>query len=88
MALLTLEGIYEDGKIELKERPVGVKRARVQVTFLPESKSSEEEAREAARRRAFARMREGIDFGGEKFNREEIYEERMRELEARQDGKR
>ena len=32
-----------------------------------------------------ARMRAGIDFGGEKFNRKEIYEARMRELEERYD---
>jgi len=70
--------VYEDGKIELKEYPAGVKRARVRITFLPESERTEEEAREAARQRAFARMRAGIDFGGEKFNREEIYEERNR----------
>ena len=34
--LETVEGIYEDGSIELQERPLGVKRARVLVTFLPE----------------------------------------------------
>ena len=27
-------------------------------------------------------MRQGLNFGGEKFNREEIYEERVHELEA------
>jgi hypothetical protein len=47
-----------------------------------------DEAREAARQRAFERMRAGINFGGEKFDRDEIYEERMRELEARQDRQR
>lgn len=72
MDALVLEGIYEDGKIELHEQPAGVKRARVRVTFLPEPEAAEEAAREAARQRAFARMRAGIDFGGEKFDREEI----------------
>jgi hypothetical protein len=28
-------------------------------------------------------MRRGIDFGGWKFNREELYEERLNELERR-----
>jgi hypothetical protein len=88
MDLLVLDGIYEDGKIELQERPAGVKRARVRVMFLPESDMSEQKAHEAARQRALARMKAGINFGGEKFNREEIYEERMRELEARQDRRR
>ena len=32
--LLTIEGTYTDGKIELAETPTGVKRARVLVTFL------------------------------------------------------
>ncbi len=78
--------IYEDCRIELEELPANVKRARVRVTFLPEIELTEEaEDREAARQRALARMRTGINFGGEKFNREEIYEERMRELDARQD---
>jgi hypothetical protein len=92
MALLAVEGIYQDGKVELWEKPEGVARARVVVTFLPDGEELEPgagaAARESARQRAFARMREGIDFGGEKFNREEVYEERMRELEARQDRKR
>jgi hypothetical protein len=45
-----------------------------------------ERAREAASERLIARMREGIDFGGEKFNREELYEERIRQLGRRQSG--
>jgi len=36
MSLLTVEGIYKDGKIELTERPERVdEAARVLVTFLP-----------------------------------------------------
>lgn len=36
--LLTVEGTYKDGKVELTETPAGVKQARVLVTFLtPES---------------------------------------------------
>jgi len=86
MAVLTLKGIYEDGEIKLEEQPVGIVRAQVRVTFLPEPETGEEtESREAARQHALARMEVGISFGGEKFNREDIYEERMRELEARQD---
>jgi hypothetical protein len=32
--LLTVEGTYTDGKVELAETPAGVQRARVLVTFL------------------------------------------------------
>lgn len=32
--LLTVEGVYKDGKVELAEKPAGVKQARVLVTFL------------------------------------------------------
>ena len=32
--LLTVEGIYTNGKVELAETPTGVKQARVLVTFL------------------------------------------------------
>ena len=32
--LLTVEGIYKDGKVELAEMPAGVKQAKVLVTFL------------------------------------------------------
>jgi primosomal replication protein N len=32
--LLTIEGTYVDGKVELSEAPAGVKHAKVLVTFL------------------------------------------------------
>lgn len=35
MSLETIEGIYQDGTVELTERPIGVTRAKVLVTFLP-----------------------------------------------------
>jgi hypothetical protein len=38
--LLTLEGIYKDGKVQLAEMPAGVKQARVLVTFLPSEKNT------------------------------------------------
>lgn len=37
MALVTVEGVYENGKVKLAERPVGVDHARVMVTFFPET---------------------------------------------------
>lgn len=32
--LLTVEGTYKDGKVEVAEKPYGVKEAKVLVTFL------------------------------------------------------
>lgn len=37
--LLTVEGIYSDGKVELSETPTGVQRAKVLVTFLSQEKT-------------------------------------------------
>ena len=37
--LLTAEGIYSDGKVELTETPTGVHRAKVLVTFLAQEKT-------------------------------------------------
>ena len=71
MALLTVEGIYKDGKVELTERPDHVDEAvRVLVTFLPPNGSREKtmmvegQHRETLRQQAFARMKEGIHLGG------------------------
>ena len=88
MVLRALEGVYEDGKIELKELPHDLKRARVLVMFLPddlvkETDPRDGELRREAGERLLKAMRKGIDFGGEKFNREEIYEDRIGELESR-----
>ena len=38
--LRTAEGIFRDGRIELKETPEHVREARVLVTFLPEEQSN------------------------------------------------
>src|SRR4051794_7378905 len=66
MALLTVEGIYKEGKVELTERPTGIDEStRVLVTFLRSNGTatppSAAEARERAklRQQAFARMKEG-----------------------------
>jgi hypothetical protein len=36
--LLTVKGIYKDGKVEVEEKPDGVKQANVLVTFLASEK--------------------------------------------------
>jgi hypothetical protein len=75
MALLTIEGVYRNGEVELAETPENLPpEARVLVTFLSPL------PQEAAER-LLRRMREGIDFGGH-FEREEIYEERLRQLDG------
>ena len=86
MPLLTVEGMYRDGKIELSERPDDIETAsRVLVTFLPPANSSakaeEELARdkEARRQQAFAQMKEGLHLGGPPYPRRE-------ELHDRYDG--
>lgn len=90
MDTLVVDSVYEDGIIKLENPPPHLKRARVRVTFLPDANTVETEAerRWDAGERLLASMRQGLDFGGEKFNREEIYEERIRELESRQDKSR
>ncbi len=89
MSLTTVEGIYKDGKVEIHERPEGVgDSARVLVTFLPGTQPEAEE-REKLRQQAFARMERGITLGGPPHpTREEIYEERIRELDERRERQR
>ena len=36
MSLITVEGKFKDGQIQLGEAPAGLKEARVLVTFLPD----------------------------------------------------
>jgi hypothetical protein len=52
--LTTVEGVFREGRIELREEPPDVERARVIVTFLPESPdsgaASDRSASEANRR--------------------------------------
>jgi hypothetical protein len=36
--LQSMEGIYQNGKIELREKPRGLRKTRVIVTFLAEAK--------------------------------------------------
>lgn len=82
MALITVEGFFRDGKIELAEQPRGVDgEARVLVTFLPVASQPDREfdldaqARRAAGRRLIDRLGAGIPFGGPPYSkREELYD--------------
>jgi hypothetical protein len=82
MNLVTIEGTYKDGKIELTEHPGWLREeAPVLVTFLPGKspgaapKAGMNPDREALRQRAFARMEEGLHLGGPVYPcREELYD--------------
>jgi hypothetical protein len=45
MELVTVEGVYRNGQIELSERPDGMDQARVMVTFLPETSGLQPEVK-------------------------------------------
>lgn len=82
MALVTVEGVFKDGRVELLERPSGVGEAeRVHVTFLGKpsevehSAEAENRARREAGERLLALLNEGIPFGGPPYpKREELYD--------------
>jgi hypothetical protein len=84
MSLLTIEGTYKDGKIELAECPEGLpEETRVLITFLPRrasgavSTSASDDSREALRQRAFARMEAGLRLGGPPYPRREELHDRF-----------
>src|SRR5579871_4826585 len=55
MTLVTIEGVYENGKVELAERPEGIERAKVMVTFLPEARTRRAEQNRKGTTRAARR---------------------------------
>ncbi len=82
--LLTLAGVYRDGKVEFTERPAGVgEDVPVLVTFLPGNQVSQskppsrltEEERRSARERVLARLKQAMPFGGPPYpERDEFYD--------------
>jgi hypothetical protein len=82
MPLLTVEGVYRDGKVELVESPNRVPAsARVLVTFLTgvdtaiRTGEAIADDRESLRQQAFAQMKEGLHLGGPPYpRREELYD--------------
>jgi hypothetical protein len=85
MAPLIVEGIYKDGRVELAERPEGVAEGvKVTVTFAESRHDADTTERERLRQDAFAQMSRGLDLGGPPYlTREEIYAERIDELDRR-----
>jgi hypothetical protein len=84
MSLLTIEGTYKDGKIELAEHPDWLGgETPVLVTFLPGTRPGAtpevevDHDREALRQRAFARMEEGLHLGGPPYPRREELHDRF-----------
>lgn len=88
MPLVTLEGVYRDGKVELTEAPEGAgEDSRVLVTFLTGAPDGEldsvsderDRERKTAIERLLARLNRGFHLGGGPYyeSREEIYEERL-----------
>lgn len=84
MSLLTIEGTYKDGQIQLAEQPhLPEAEARVLVTFLPgrhpgpTSPAEVAHDREALRQRAFARMEAGLHLGGAPYPRREELHDRF-----------
>ena len=83
MAPLIVEGIYKDGRVELAERPEGVPEG-VRVTFDEIRHDADPTERERLRQDAFAQMSRGLALGGPPYmTREEMYAERIDELERR-----
>ena len=84
--MLTIKGVYRDGKVEFSERPRDVsEETPVMVTFLTREQSQEQEAarkpgdrdklRLAATERFLARLDKGIAFGGPPYpKREQLYD--------------
>lgn len=76
--LISVEGIYHNGQVELLERPEGLDESRVLVTFLPGM--SEDRSHAEARERMLSPMRKGLALGGPPYpSRAEIYHRRSRD---------
>jgi hypothetical protein len=69
--LMSVEGMYRDGKVELKELPADVKEARVIVTFLPKEGPIDLRSRRITEAQA-AEMRWGLGAIAEDWDRPEM----------------
>ena len=90
MSILAIEGTYENGQLTLKELPKNLKKSKVVVTFLEEESDKyyfekDPQKRHESGQELLASMRKGLNFGGEKFDREAMYEEVMAERDTRRD---
>lgn len=70
--LSTVEGMYEDGRIVLTEKPPGVSRCRVLVTFVAPA-ADQQGAAGDRRGKLLASLARGLDLGGPPYpSREEL----------------
>jgi len=75
MMLTTVEGLYENGRVELAEQPLGVERAKVYVTFLVDASEAPKSAPADALEPWLAFLREGLALGGPPYpKRDELYD--------------
>jgi hypothetical protein len=73
--LTTIEGVYENGRVELAERPAGIGRAKVYVTFVAPVPAATEGAAAEAIEQWLAFLREGLPLGGPPYpDRDELYD--------------
>jgi hypothetical protein len=76
--LTTVEGVYENGRVELAERPAGVERAKVYVTFVKEAEErvwAPGQSGADAIDRWLASMREGFALGGPRYpSRDDLHD--------------
>lgn len=78
MRTAIIQGVCEDGRVELDERPAGVHRARVLVTFLPPEDVGEADRSAARRERFLKRLERGVDFGTDPLpTRDELHAGRI-----------
>jgi hypothetical protein len=90
MPILTIEGVYRDGQVELTERPEGVGAlARVLVIFLPPPAKpgpTPEDLRREAGGRLLALLGEGLPLGGPPYPSREDLHDRVNLFDATRDG--
>ncbi len=73
--LTTVEGRYENGRVELAEQPPGVERAKVYVTFVVDSPTEPKSAPPDAIEQWIAFLSEGLALGGPPYpTRDELYD--------------
>ena len=78
--LATVEGVYEDGRIVLTEKPPGVARCRVLVTFVAPV-VDQEPAAQSMREKLLAAIANGLDLGGPPYpSRAELYDREAQTL--------
>jgi hypothetical protein len=70
-----VEGIYQNGKVELSEKPEGLDTARVVVVFVSESPGTEQGEHKLAVSELLADLKRGYHLGGTPYlKREDLHD--------------